>query len=1019
MRRHLIAISLTHILASACPFGAASQEVLLYSPAATVSRFEASAQQKDGAAWVRWQTTVELGVESFRVLRQRNGGELEPVGAGYVPSHGDETGDTYELMDPLVQAGETVRYELMLASRHGPDQKVADWTGVIKIAVPRPEPVLVSAQDKATDDSVRLVQGWIGSGARVLIWTNAAPADRVRLSLRDEGVYRVSDQELADASGWGLATVSNAIASTNLNLSCQGASVAWFAEGTNLFFHGRPTDSRFAPENVYWVSLGEGSRMATQVMTPGEPATTNDWFVNMITRQGTNYLTRVTHSTLVDVQAPYVAFNSLNASNRAQFVETLVDCITGDWTGLVTVNLLSEYNIGVDDHEAGVLIGRENAGSLTWSNEQYLSGTYSFSSTNLVSGMATLSVTNTSDNSGANSLFILVSYVFAYPAYYRAHQGSLRCTGGESNTVVVSGFATNDIMAWDVSVTNLPVAIEPVTMAYDTAASNWAAAFPCGGTGQIYQVFSKSLGTRLPAVRGVRDVDWSAAAEAADYVILVPPEAWRPDFRPALQPLADFRSAQGLKTVIVDVESLYNRYSYGLVDPLAIRAFCIEGYTNGTAHPLRYLLLAGAGALDFKHQRLSVNDYTACLIPPLIAGQRFEFSGEGMTVAIDGAFGDVNGDNIPEVAIGRLPTTKTQDLAVFAQKTMDYEGMLTWKQQASIAADWDNISNKYYQFSAATDCLVDPLSEADRNVVKHYITASSSGAVVRLNSLFPALSSGSGLFHFFGHTDEQNLGGGSSKLLRNADVAPANWQKPTIGIVIGCRPNRWQSLTATVCILPYGLFATNTGFVAALGATGYMLGSEGEPLAVSLYSNAAVQGTVRLGDVWRRGLQSQAGVMPAERLLCYSLIGDPALVFRHDVSAMGTPAAWLANYGMTAPNADLADPDLDGWPTWQEYQAQTGPTNCELQIKALPQERPGRYAISFETDSNRQYTVAFGTSLLDTNGWQASAWSWTNATEWTPPETFITPQGPVTTVEVPAPDTTTQSFYRVREMDAP
>ena len=54
-------------------------------------------------------------------------------------------------------------------------------------------------------------------------------------------------------------------------------------------------------------------------------------------------------------------------------------------------------------------------------------------------------------------------------------------------------------------------------------------------------------------------------------------EAWRDGFRQALQPLADFRNAQGLRTVIVDVESIYNRYSYGRVDPLAIRAFCGAG----------------------------------------------------------------------------------------------------------------------------------------------------------------------------------------------------------------------------------------------------------------------------------------------------------------------------------------------------------------------------------------------------------------------------------------------------------
>ncbi|MEI6516088.1 MAG: C25 family cysteine peptidase, partial [bacterium] len=1001
-----------------CAFGAAGQGVLLYTPAATVSRFSASVASEGGPVRVQWQTTVELGVDAFRVLRQRDGGTLEPVGPGLLRSQGNEEGGLYELVDPLARVGDTVHYQLLMISRHSPDQPVADWTGTIMIVAPTSVSSVPATKTDVQKGAAVLAQAWIGSGSRVLTWTNATPADRVRLSVRDEGVHRVSVQELADASGWGAATVSNALAATNVSLSCLGVPVAWMAEGTNLFFYGVPAGSRFAPENVYWVALGAGSNMAPQVMTPGMPATTNEWFINQITRQGTGSLARVSYSSLADSSASYVSTSLLIGNHGAtQFIETLTGCATGLWTGTVNVNLLSYYGTGTDDHLVRVLVGGQPVGTPSWSDEQYLAFTYPFSSSNLVSGVATLSLTNIAaapqitepDNTG----FLCMSYAYSFPCVYRPVNSALRCTGGESNTVAVSGFSTNDLVVLDITVASQPGVVAPVTIAYDAVAGNWTATFPCGGTGQVYQVFSKSAGTQLPAVRGVADVDWSDPTNAADYVILIPPEAWRPDFRAALQPLADFRNAQGLKTRIVDVESLYNRYSHGLADPLAIKAFCGDGYTNGAAHPLRYLLLAGAGALDFKQQRLSVNDYTACLIPPLISGQRF-LTGEGMTVSIDAAFGDVNNDGIPEMAVGRLPTSKTQDLAVVVQKTIAYEGALAWKQQASVGADWDNVDVKYYPFSVGTDRLIAPLTLAGRTVAKHYPVDNTGDLVpVKINSLFPALVAGSGIFHFFGHTDEQNLGGGTGKLLRNADILAANWQKPAIGVVIGCRPNRWQSLTATVCIMPYGLFATNTGFVAALGATGYMLGDEGEDLAVSIYSNSASQGTVRLGDVWRRGLEGMAGTIPSDRLLCYSLIGDPALVFRHDVSARGTPVSWLINYGQTAPNAELADPDSDGWATWQEYQASTGPTNCELQIKALPRAVSGRYTISFEADSNRQYALEYKASLVATDDWQAVSWGWTNATEWTSPGILITPQGPVTTVETPLSVTDTQAFFRI------
>ncbi len=994
------------------------QGVLLYTPSAAVTRFEASTRQDDGKVSVQWQTSAEFGVEAFRVLRQRADGA--PVGLGYVRSQGDEAGGAYELADDGVKAGDTVRYELRIVSPHGPGQRVAEWAGMVQAAPAQPQPLTVmAATAEAPQARSATAAAWIGSGDRVRDWTDSAPADRVRLSLREEGIYRVSAQELADAAGWDVADVTAAISNTNLSLHCQGSPVAWYADGADLLFHGVSADSRFAPENVYWIAWGPGSNMPSRMMMPETPATTNAWFMNRIIQQGTTYLARVSYSTLADSPAPYVAFpGPLLAGGSRSYNETLIDCAPGLWTGSVTVNLLSYYEVGTDDHAASVSVGGTLVGNPSWSGEQYVSFVYPFSSTNLAGGAAALSLANVAIAPPLPATdytrFLCMSYEFSYACLYRARNGVLRCTGGTGNTVAVSGFASNDVVVLDVTVPHQPVVVDPVTITYDGGAGNWVASFPCGDSGQVYQVFSKSTGTRQPAVRGVRDVDWASPTNAADYVILIPPEAWRDGFRAALQPLADFRNAQGLRTLIVDVESIYNRYSYGLVDPLAIRAFCGDGSTRWSTHPLRYVLLAGAGALDFKHQRLSVNDYTACLIPPLIAGQGF-LTGEGMTVAIDAALGDADGDGVPEVAVGRLPTTKTQDLAVVVQKTIAYEGALLWKQQASVAADWDNTGNKYFPFSAGTDRLIEPLEGGGRGVVKHYPIDDTGNLVpVKTESLFPALSAGSGLFHFFGHTDEQNLGGGSGKLLRNADISVAHWRKPTIAAIIGCRPNRWHSLTATVCIMPYGLFAADTGFVAGLGATGYMLGDEGEHLSVSLYTEAAAEGPLRLGDVWRQTLQEMTGKIPAERLLSFSLIGDPALVFRHDVSAMGTPVSWLVEYGLTAPNADLDDPDQDGWPSWQEYAAGTDPTHYALRILAAGTGDPDRWTIAFEADSNLRYHVEYKPSLLSADDWQAVSWAWTNAPDWASPGIPVDPQGPVTAVDVQVSSVSTQGFYRIR-----
>jgi hypothetical protein len=856
---------------------------MLFAPDAVVAELDVAASLGDGTVLARWRTLRETGVGGFRLLRRRAAADALPVDVGRVRSQGVESGSAYELVDAGARAGESWRYQLLMVSRHAPERQVAEWSGTIEpAAVARafsvPVPAAVGASLPAP--LAAQPQTWIGSGERVRAWTDSAPADRVRLSLREEGIYRVTAGELATASGWDLAEVLDAMAATNLSMSCQGAPVAWLADGADLLFYGLPAASRYAPENVYWVSRAPGSSMARRVMTPALPPVTNQWFAARIEQQGTNLIDRYFYCSRTDTPASYLAFTPLLFAGAATSLDSaLPDCADGVWSGTATVNLISYYEAGTDEHAARLSVGHATVGEIAWTGEQYVSLSGQFSSAAIAGGVIRLTVRNIAPEppwtGDEYTRFVCVSHAVDYRRRYRARNGALRCTGGDGNTVAVAGFATNDVLALDVTVANQLAVMEPVTLTRDGASGTWKAAFPCGGSGQVYQVVSKSGGVRQPAVRGVRDVDWSAPENGADYVILLPPEGWRDDFRAVLQPLADFRAARGLRTRIVDVESLYNSFSHGLVDPEAMRDFCAAQYPHG----LSYLLLAGAGAIDLKHQRLSVNDYTACLIPSPLGGQRFA-NGTAIIAALDGSLGDVDGDGRQEVAIGRLPTTSTQALAVAVSKTLAYEGYAAWKTQASLIADWANDSDKYYRFDLGTDAIVSDVTGAGWRVVKHYVYSKTSYTEVRVNSLFPALQAGSGLFHFFGHSNNFSIGTGTKLLnVYSGHVAVENWRKTPIAVVIGCIVSRWQGPTETAVFVPFGLFAADTGFVAGLGATGYMLSSESDNLARALYAGDGHQGVLRLGDVLRRGLRRMAGRMPPERLWCFSLSGDPALTF--------------------------------------------------------------------------------------------------------------------------------------------
>ncbi len=724
-------------------------------------------------------------------------------------------------------------------------------------------------------------QAWIGNGPRVRTWQAEAPADRVRLSLREPGIYRVTAAELAAASGWSVEAMQLSITKTNLHLSNEGQAVAWLADGDGLLFYGEPSSSFYAPENVYWVERKAGVAMSSQSSTT--PAFYPDpWFVDRVKFQGTNNLIRLIYSTLTDI--PYVSFSGPEFSaidpwnvdpEQGIISESLAlpNCAGGLWVGALTVYLHSFHDPGNPLHVAEISLGGAVLGTNTWYGERAVAPTFPFTSQNVAAGGRLDIVVKNVTPIGSYidySRFALGAFEVEYRRLSKAENDALQRSGG---SVIVENFTTNDVVALDITSSRTPLLTTSVTTSYSALDGRWQAAFNAGGSGNTFQLSSRSRGTLAPSLRGVRDIDWSSPEQAATHVIVIPPEAWRDDFRAAMQPLADYRNSQGLRSVIVDIEDIYNSFSHGLATPFAIRDFCGALHPNG----LKYLLLAGDGPLDYKHQRLSVNDYKSCLIPTVAVPHAY-YGGQGMVANNDMALGDYNQDRLLDVVVGRLPSNSMTDLSTSVSKTIDYEKRRLWRGPVALAPDWDNTGGQYYAFHAATDRLLPLLQGNGVPYTKHYVNYKGHAPLVRTASLLPALQRGAGMFYFIGHSGEQSLGDSGNKLLSHTQIVPTSWQKPTIAVILGCRINRWHSLTATQLLIPYGVFKKSSGFVAGLGSTGYISGSEAEEYGVSLFATLQRGNRQRLGDVILQASREQGQKIAANYLFGLGLIGDPALL---------------------------------------------------------------------------------------------------------------------------------------------
>lgn len=148
----------------------------------------------------------------------------------------------------------------------------------------------------------------------------------------------------------------------------------------------------------------------------------------------------------------------------------------------------------------------------------------------------------------------------------------------------------------------------------------------------------------------------------ADYILIT-----HRDFLNAAQILADYRASRGMRVAVVDVQDIYDEFNGGLMSAEAIRDFLAYAYEHWTAPAPRYVLLMGDGTYDMRHY---LPDTAPTYIPPYLAFID-TLLGEAATDNRYVTF--IGDDNLPDMAIGRMPANTPDEAMRMVNKTIDYE----------------------------------------------------------------------------------------------------------------------------------------------------------------------------------------------------------------------------------------------------------------------------------------------------------------------------------------------------------
>lgn len=218
----------------------------------------------------------------------------------------------------------------------------------------------------------------------------------------------------------------------------------------------------------------------------------------------------------------------------------------------------------------------------------------------------------------------------------------------------ITGFSTDKLEVWDISTgrifNNCEIIRENTTFTLVLQDSITA----------VTHYYAQAADLRIkPEYLSLDTIqqDWSFPG-GIDYILVS-----TDSLIPHCAPLVTMHRESGLKVGVVDIQDIYNRFSYGIRNPEAIRTMLKYIYITHDASPPKYLLLGGDASHDMDKKNMYKN-----VVPTHLT--RIPQWGPA---ADDGYFATVYGDDaFTDLFVGRLPARNPREMALMVRKTVNY-----------------------------------------------------------------------------------------------------------------------------------------------------------------------------------------------------------------------------------------------------------------------------------------------------------------------------------------------------------
>lgn len=666
--------------------------------------------------------------------------------------------------------------------------------------------------------------------------SSLASAPAVKLQIKREGWYKVTASELAQA---GLDPRARA-AFLQLYVDGQQVPINVVVDSAGQLaaveFFGRGIDAAFTDSRLYWLIAGTkpGLRIP-QVKAAGYPAIAPSFLCSVERKDRTIYFSGLLNGERENFFGAVIASQPVEQTLDLQGVEQSA-------SSAATLEVALQ-GVTMQPHRVWVYVNDLFAGEMSFNGQAEGRASFSVSQSALKSGNNDVKFVS----QGGPSDISLVDYIrLAYWHRFEAENNALQFTATGKQSVTIKGFTSGAIRVLDVTE---PDSAQELAAKIERQKSGYAVTVTSPEVGERRLVaFAEEESMKPAKIEANRASNWRSATNGANLIVIT-----RQDWAGSLQPLILLRQSEGLKVAVVDIEDIYDEFSYGNKSPQAVKDFLSYATRSWKIKP-GYALMAGDASYDGRNY-LGYGEWD--IVPTKLVDT------ELMEAASDEWFADFNDDGLGEMAMGRLPARSEEELRVMVRKITSYERTES-SESVLLVAD----RNDQFDFEEASKGVGEM---APGNLRVRQINRGQMEEEEAKRGVLEAIGEGQKIINYIGHGSVDVWRGG---LLTNEDAERlTNEERLTVFVMMTCL-NGYFDDPAIESLAERLVKMEGGGAVAAWASSGMTRPDEQSEMNKQLYRLLLSSGRERIGEAVR-GAKAATKDQDARRV--WILIGDPTM----------------------------------------------------------------------------------------------------------------------------------------------